>query len=205
MKWKEIRKQHSLQLCILLASRTQVTQKAVFPKGSPILLPDLLYGQWFIVLLKFSCSLHLFFPAQTCRLKHPLLVFTLLISNAAHQPHRSSDSCPGTMFSLQLSHAWLLPLTSDCAAFWRRACLLHCARPFYISTDSWDALSNSFWRKWKVSLTNTFNIGLVLYPCWRSYLVYLFLKHLYSESCFLLPYAVFSELHTNGFCETFTA
>lgn len=135
MKWKEIRqlirKQHSLQLCILVASRTQVTQKAAFPKGSPILLQDLLYGQWFIVLLKFSCSLHLLFPAQTCRLKHPLLVFTLLISNAAlppHQPHRSSDSCPGTMFFLQLSHARLLPLTSDCAAFWRRVCLLHCAR-----------------------------------------------------------------------------
>lgn len=49
---------------------------------------------------------------------------------------------PACFPSHYLNRALLLLLTSDCAASQRRVCLLHCAKPFHITTDSSNTFSN---------------------------------------------------------------
>ena len=97
------------------------------------------------------------------------------------------------------------PMT-DCTALCRRVCLLQSAKPFCVTPDSHNTLSNSLKRKPKPPLTDLPSISLLLYSTGRLFGLFSFLStYLYYESCFLLLYAVFGELHTNGFHETFSA
>lgn len=129
-------------------------------ESSLTLLQDSVYRQWCLILFKFP-----FLSVYACSFQHELLAscrlntlfLYLLCSFSAlcflpccnhdafppYQPHRSSGSCTGTTSSLCLSPALLLLLTDDCTASWRRVCLLHCAKPFYITTDSCDTLTSS--------------------------------------------------------------
>ncbi|KAI1242412.1 hypothetical protein IHE44_0005952 [Lamprotornis superbus] len=113
----------------------------------------------------FSLCLFQHKPPASCRLttlsQHSLS--TLLISNtvlpynhtaiAPCQPHHSSASCT-SMFSLSLSRALYF-----CTASHRRVCLLHCVKPFYITTDSSNTFNNFSQRKPKISLINMSSIS----------------------------------------------
>lgn len=179
-----IRKQ--LHLCVLVVNRTQVTEIRVFPKGSLTLLQD--FGAWMMshtcqVSCSFSLCLFQHKPPASWRLAtlswHSLS--TLLISNTAlpynHtaiapcQPHHSSASCTPCFPSQYPMLSLLLLLTSDCTAS-HRICLLHCAKPFYITTDSSNTFSNFSQRKPKISLINMSSIRLLLYAWGAGYMVH---------------------------------
>lgn len=121
--------------------------------------------------VSFSFSLCLLLPAQTTsflQAERPLFAFTLLIFSlvlpSLLQP-RCISTLPTTpqLWQLyrhnifpRLSPALLLLLTDDCTASWRRVCLLHCAKPFYITTDSCDTLTPKGDKKfhWQICLAS---------------------------------------------------
>lgn len=149
-----IRKQ--LHLCVLVASRTQVTEIRLFPKGSLILLQDLVH-EWCVS----HFSGFLFFqpmlvPAQATSFLQALGIHfqlcwfpTLSFPITTLQLHLASHTTalpvvPACFPSHYPVLSLLLLLTSDCTPFQRRVCLLHCAKPFYITTESSNTFSNSF-------------------------------------------------------------
>lgn len=145
-----LRKQ--LHLCVLAANRTQVTEIRVFSKGSLALLQDLVHERCVSHFPGFLLFQPVRAPAQTTsslQADHPLLAFT---SNFAD----FQMFFPITTLQLHLaSHTTALPVVPACfpshypmlyssAPDQRRVCLLLCAKPFHITTDSTNTSSNSF-------------------------------------------------------------
>lgn len=151
-----IRKQ--LHLCVLVANRTQVAEIRVFPKGSLTLLQDLVH-EWCLTLFRFSVL-----SAYACSSTNHQLLEGWPPSLGIHFQLCWFPTLLFPITTLQLhlaSHTTALPVVPPCFPshypMLSTSALdqwLHCAKPFYITTDSSNTFSNFSQRKPKISLIN---------------------------------------------------